>query len=138
MLLKIPEISQENTCVGASFFKPRPATLSKKRLWHICFPMNFTKFLRTPFFIEHFHCLLLLTSTRIQYWYSSCLLVASALSIFTPIPICCNYWQSLYHSLNFVSLPAQVCIKQLSLVEVEFSWHDSGFIEHNIQHVPMI
>ena len=27
----------------------RPATLLKKRLWHRCFPVNFTKFLRTPF-----------------------------------------------------------------------------------------
>ena len=28
----------------------RPATLLKKRLWHKCFPVNFVKFLRTPFF----------------------------------------------------------------------------------------
>ena len=27
----------------------KPATLFKKRLWHRCFPANFTKFLRTPF-----------------------------------------------------------------------------------------
>ena len=27
----------------------RPATLLKNRLWHRCFPMNFTKFLRTLF-----------------------------------------------------------------------------------------
>ena len=27
----------------------RPATLSKKRIWHKCFPVNFAKFLRTPF-----------------------------------------------------------------------------------------
>ena len=31
----------------------RPATLFKKRLWHRCFPVNFAKFLRTLFFIEH-------------------------------------------------------------------------------------
>ena len=31
----------------------RPVTLLKKRLWHRCFPMNFVKFLRTPFFPEH-------------------------------------------------------------------------------------
>ena len=29
--------------------KKRPATLLKKRLWHRCFPVNFVKFLRTPF-----------------------------------------------------------------------------------------
>ena len=28
----------------------RPATLSKKRPWRRCFPVNFVKFLRTPFF----------------------------------------------------------------------------------------
>ena len=27
----------------------RPAALLKKRLWHRCFPVNFAKFLRTPF-----------------------------------------------------------------------------------------
>ena len=34
-------------------------TLLKKRLWHKCFPVNFAKFLRTPFFMEHFQWLLL-------------------------------------------------------------------------------
>ena len=28
----------------------RPATLLKKRLWHRCFPVNFAKSLRTPFY----------------------------------------------------------------------------------------
>ena len=28
-----------------------------KRLWHRCFPVNIAKFLRTPFFIEHFRWL---------------------------------------------------------------------------------
>ena len=27
----------------------RPATLLKKKLWHRCLPVNFEKFLRTPF-----------------------------------------------------------------------------------------
>ena len=31
----------------------RPVTLLKKRLWHRGCPMNFAKFLRTPFFTEH-------------------------------------------------------------------------------------
>ena len=30
-----------------------PATLLKKGLWHRCFPVNFEKFLRTPFSTEH-------------------------------------------------------------------------------------
>ena len=29
----------------------RPATLLKKRLWYRCFPVNFVKFLRTPFLL---------------------------------------------------------------------------------------
>ena len=33
--------------------------LLKKRLWHWCFPVNFVKFLITPFFIEHLRWLLL-------------------------------------------------------------------------------
>ena len=37
----------------------RPATLSKKRLRHRCYPVNLMKFLRTPFFTEHFRWLLL-------------------------------------------------------------------------------
>ena len=37
----------------------RPPTLSKKRLWHRCFPVNFAKFLRSPFYIEHLWWLLL-------------------------------------------------------------------------------
>ena len=27
----------------------RPATLLKERFWHMCFPVSFEKFLRTPF-----------------------------------------------------------------------------------------
>ena len=30
----------------------RPAILLKNRLWHRCFPVNFAKFLKTPFFME--------------------------------------------------------------------------------------
>ena len=40
-------------------FYVRPATLLKKRLWRWCFPVNFVKFLRTPFFTEHLQRLLL-------------------------------------------------------------------------------
>ena len=36
----------------------RPATLLKKRFWHRCFPVNFAKFLRTPFLTEYFRWLL--------------------------------------------------------------------------------
>ena len=35
------------------------ATPFKKRLWHRCFPVNFVKFLRTSFYMEHLWWLLL-------------------------------------------------------------------------------
>ena len=51
------EISQESTCARVAFFNKveaqRPATFLKKRIWHRCFPVNFVKFLRTSFCIEH-------------------------------------------------------------------------------------
>ena len=31
----------------------RPTTLLKKRLSYRCFPVNYAKFVRTPFFTEH-------------------------------------------------------------------------------------
>ena len=37
----------------------RPATLSKKRLLHRCFPVNFAKLLGTPFVTENLRWLLL-------------------------------------------------------------------------------
>ena len=40
VLLEISPSSQENTCARVSL---------KKRLWHRCFPVNFAKFLKTPF-----------------------------------------------------------------------------------------
>ena len=54
--------SQENTCARISCLiklQAAPATLLKKRLWHRCFPVNFAKFLRTPFSTEHLWWLLL-------------------------------------------------------------------------------
>ena len=44
-----------------------PATLFKKRLWHRCFPVNFAKFLRTPFFTEHLWWLLLKDLSGIHF-----------------------------------------------------------------------
>ena len=38
----------------------RPTTLVKKRLQHRCFPENFAKLLKTPFFTERLPSLLLI------------------------------------------------------------------------------
>ena len=57
VFLEILENSKESTCARVPFFNivagQRPATLSKKRLWHRCFLVYFVKFLRTPFITEH-------------------------------------------------------------------------------------
>ena len=45
----------------------RPATLLKKRLKHRCFPVNFAKFLTTPFPTEHLWWLLLTQKMRKKY-----------------------------------------------------------------------
>ena len=55
MFLETSQNSQENICVRISFSK----------LWHTCFPVNFVKFSRTPFCIEHLWWLLLVISTVI-------------------------------------------------------------------------
>ena len=58
VFLEISQNSQENTCARDSFLIKlqalglKPATLLKS-FWHKCFPVNFAKFLRTPFFKEH-------------------------------------------------------------------------------------
>ena len=47
--LQFHKINRKTPMPGSLFSLPRPATLLKKRLCHRCFPMNFSKFLRTPF-----------------------------------------------------------------------------------------
>ena len=63
----------------------RPATLLKRRLWHRCFPVNFVKFRRTPFFIEHLWRLLL--SLKI----SNSLILISIRTVLVILPICYVY-----------------------------------------------
>ena len=62
VLLKISENSREITCARVSFLiklKNIKLIKLKKRLWHRCFPVNFPKFLRTTFLLEHLWRLLL-------------------------------------------------------------------------------
>ena len=46
------------------------ATLLKKRLWHRCFPVNFAKFSRRPFFTEQLRWLLFLNDYDILRYLS--------------------------------------------------------------------
>ena len=71
VFLKVSQNSREGICARVSFSNKvaglRPATLLKKRLWHRCFLVNFVKFLRTPFFIEHLWWLLLIVQYLRSY-----------------------------------------------------------------------
>ena len=72
--LEISQNSQENTCASEFFLIKlqvlglRSATLLKRTLWHRCFPVNFAKFLRTPFLTEHLRWLLLVLDIRNTLW----------------------------------------------------------------------
>ena len=61
----------KHLCQGLFFNKVaglKCATLLKKRAWHRCFPVNFVKFLRTPFLTEHLWWLLLhLVGFKLSY-----------------------------------------------------------------------
>ena len=51
-LRNFTEFTGNHLCQSLFFNKNagvRPTTLLKRRLWHRCFPVNFVKFLRTPF-----------------------------------------------------------------------------------------
>ena len=58
VFLEISQNPQKNTCARVSFLIKLQAwglqLYLKKRLWHRCFPVNFAKFLTTPFLTEHF------------------------------------------------------------------------------------
>ena len=56
VLRNFAKFTRKHLCESFFFNKVaglRPAILLKKRLTHRCLPVNFVKFLRTPFFIEH-------------------------------------------------------------------------------------
>ena len=62
VLRNFAKFTGKHLCQSLFFIKVEglgPATLLKKRLWYRCFFVNFAKFLRTTFLIEHLRWLLL-------------------------------------------------------------------------------
>ena len=60
-LLKTSYIKDsEAVARSCSVRKSVPKNFAKKRFWYRCFPVNFAKFLRTPFLAEHLRWLLLM------------------------------------------------------------------------------
>ena len=61
VLRNFAKFTGKHLCQGLFFNKVAGlthTTLFKKRLWRRCFPVNFAKFLRAPFIIEHLWWLL--------------------------------------------------------------------------------
>ena len=76
---------QENTCARVFLIKlqaSNPQLYFKKRLWHRCIPVNFAKFLRRPFFIEHLLWLCLSLYFIFQLKISGCLFSWTHINIF--------------------------------------------------------
>ena len=109
VFLEISQNPQENTCASVSFLiklQDWPATLLKKRLWHRCFPVNFVKFLRTPFLTEHLWWLLIYFKTRC--WFNHFLKNPCLFSNRQPVDIIAtwilksSYWMRKLYQSSFV------------------------------------
>ena len=72
-----------------------PVTLLTKRLWHRWFPVNFVKFPRTPFFIEH-----LWWPFVTSFVITSFVTGLKKLIIWIPIVFNCNYTAMIFKVFN--------------------------------------
>ena len=64
VLRNFEKLSRKHLCQSLLFNKVaglRTVTLLKKRFWYRCFPVNFSKFLKTPSITKHLRWLLLKT-----------------------------------------------------------------------------
>ena len=64
--IRLPTFANLNS--GNQSHANRPATLLKKRLWHRCFPVNFSNFLRTHFLHNTSRRLLLAILMKLLTW----------------------------------------------------------------------
>ena len=78
VFLEVSQNSQKNTCARVSFLK--------KKVCQRCFPVNFVKFLKAPFFKEH-HWLLPLNENS-----CNCLMLRNGVLNFERIYICQMLW----------------------------------------------
>ena len=70
-MFKLVTLTGKHLCESLFFNKIAglsPTTLLKKRLWHKCFPVNFTKFLRTPF-LQNISGRLLLKHVQMTFFF---------------------------------------------------------------------
>ena len=107
VLKNFVKLTGKHLCQSLLFNKVagwRPATLLKKRLWNRCFPVKFSKFLRTPFLQNNSRRLLLLLTNnflsyeRLQY-FILILLIIFICSV-TKVIIICFFYQCYIFLLN--------------------------------------
>ena len=71
VLKNFVKLTGKHLCCSLFFNKAaglRTTTLLRKRLWHRCFPVNFAKFLRTPFLQNTSGHLLLKNGVNIRHY----------------------------------------------------------------------
>ena len=124
-----PEVFYKKRCCNL-----RPATLLKKRLCSRCFPVNFTKFLRTPFLQNCFFIRLLLFLVYIQILWSKYLrfhccmkLQLYLLSFF----LTKNYQNSLGKILSLYQSIFLISLKTLSLSDLSASPKKGKLNQHS-------
>ena len=67
VLRNFAKFAEKQLCRSLFFIKVAGATLLKKRLCHMCFAMNFVKFLKTPFLSEHLWWLFLVINSILGF-----------------------------------------------------------------------
>ena len=67
VLTNFKKFTGKDLCQSLFFDKVAGLSLQlEKRLWQMCFPVNFVKFLKTPFFIEHPRWMLLSFNIKLK------------------------------------------------------------------------
>ena len=69
VLRNFAKFTGKHLCQGLFMSGPKACIFIKKRLWHRCFPANFTNFLRTPFLQNASGRLLLFGVNRVSDYY---------------------------------------------------------------------
>ena len=130
MLLKTCLRNLYRKTVKKWWFYSNPTSYLKKRIWHKCFPVNFTKFLRTSFFTENLRYLLLII---LQSKYSLQVLVLQS-TLYNLYWFITFTWKSSTKCSSsmicFIYIFAWVCIFRLMASGCCYLRKESGFHVH--------
>ena len=70
VLRNFAKFTEKHLCQGLFMSEPKDCNFITKILWHRCFPVNFAKFLRTPFLQNTSGRLLLFRVNRVSDYYA--------------------------------------------------------------------